>query len=883
MRRLLNFLRGVRLDEDIREEIEFHRAQSSGRFGNATAIQERVRDASTVRWLETLLQDVRYAFRQFRRAPVLVAVATLSLALGIGANTAVFTLINAVMRQWLPVQDPGRLALFYDGITAGTFGGKGGQAFRGDVFAYPDWRYLRAHLDSFESLCAFKQGTDRAVMHVPGNAEHGPHEVVDVHLVSGNYFSVLGVRAAAGRVLRDEDDRLNAGPAGVISYQFWKERFKRDSGVVGKTVVLNGIAVSIVGVAAPEFFGERIGWPPDFWIPLSLQPQMLQLESWLSTRDECWLNMMGRLKPGATLRSAEAALNVRLHQFFTEQAGAHASARVVRDIAEAHVTLKPGGGGISGLRLRYSQPLHILMAVAGLVLLIACANIATLLLARAAAREPEFLARLAVGASRGRLMRQVLTESILLALLSATVGIGFAWWSVKLLIVWMEVDSVVTVRPDAAVLAFTFVMSILTGVVFGIVPAIKCSGLELKPGAVIRSPKFGSAGALIVLQVSLSLVLLFSSGLLAHSLFALVQQDLGFQRENVLLVGTDARVADYQPNELAALYRELEDRMNAIPSVASASLARFSPVSGSVSSNNFALAGYTPQAGKDIRVFTVEVGPHFFDTLRIPVLLGRPIGALDTPASPEVAVVNETFVRMYLAGRNPLGQHISLHGSFHPPGAEIVGVVKDSKYYDLREKPQPMAYYALAQPRDGEFTYAREILLRTSHDAASIGPEVRRVMKRFSSKLPVLQVTTLEHQIDESIRQQRLIASLCSALGIMALVLASIGIYGTLSYSVARRTSEIGIRMAIGAQRAGVLWMVLQDCLVLIGAGVVLGLPMALMGTRWIKSLLFGVSAADPLAIGGAVLLIVLLALFAAYVPARRATKIDPVTALKYE
>lgn len=880
MRRLLNFLRGKRLDDDIREEMEFHRTQTTGTFGNVTAIQERVRDASTVIWLETLIHDVRYAIRQFGRAPVLVAVAILSLALGIGANTAVFTLINTVMAQWLPVQQPERLVLFYDGMRAGEHSGT---SFPGDSFSYSFWQYLTAHNEFFEGLCAFRQGNDSVVMHIPGKADNGPREAAAIHLVSGNYFPVLGVRPAIGRMLGEEDDRLTAPLVAVMSYRSWTQRFNRDSGLIGKRLVLNGLSVSIVGVAAPEFFGERIESPPDFWLPLSAQPAILHRGSLLAQKDMYWLNMMGRLKPGMTLRGAEAGVNVRIHQFFLNQAGSQASPAVRRAIKNVHVGLKPGGSGISGLRLRYSEPLHLLMAVVAVVLMVACANIATLLLARAAARQPEFLARLALGASRVRLLRQVLTESVLLSLLSALLGLAFAWWSVKLLMAWMRVDPVVAVKPDAAVLAFTLVVSLLTGIVFGIAPAIKSSGTDLRPGSTVRNARFGGASVLIVLQVSLSMVLLLGSALLARSLMELVRQNLGFQRENVLIIRTDPKLAEYRASELLPLYRELDGRMNAIPGVISASVAEYSPVSGSVSEENFSIQGYTPSKGSEMNVYNVKVGPHFFDALGIPIVLGRAIRERDTAASMPVAVVNETFVKMYLPGQDPLGKVFSHGEPFRPPGTEIVGVAKDTKYYDLRDQMKPMAYYSLWQASHGEFSYADEVLLRTSHEAVSIAPEARRVMKRISSKLPVLNITTLSHQVEESVQQQRLIAGLCGALGIVALVLASIGIYGTVAYSVARRTSEIGIRMAIGAPRGRVLWMVIRDSVACIALGMGLGLPMAFIGIRWIKSLLFGVSADDPLAIGTAVLLIVLMGMFAAYLPARRATKIDPMSALKYE
>ena len=559
LRRFLNLFRQKELADDIREELEFHRSQTTGRFGNATRIQEQMRDASILTWLETLLQDLRYGVRQLRKSPVLVTVAVLSLTLGIGANTAIFTLLNTVMLQNLPVRDPGRLVLYYDGVSTGVYSGDG---FSSNMLSFPLWEYLKAHNKSFIGMSAFRQGVDRVTMHIAEYSGSGPRERATAHLVSGNYFGVLGVNPAIGRVLRQSDDTPAANPVAVISYNFWRDRFRLDRNITGKVVVLNGTSFSIVGVAAREFFGERVESPPDFWVPLSFQPQMLQEKSWLSARDVNWLNMIGRLAPGDTLRSAEAALNVQVHRFNAELAGPHPTPETRRKMDNVYVSLKPGGSGISWLRFQYSEPLHLLMAVVGVVLLIACANIATLLLARDAARRPEFLARLALGASPLRLLRQVLTESILLSVIGGIAGALFAWWGVKMLTHLLQVSPVVKIRPDPLVLAFTVGISLLTGVIFGVIPAIRSSRIEPRPGNAFRPAgwgrkRIGSTQALIVLQVALTLTLLLSSGLLAHSLLALKRQDLGFKPEKVLLVKTDLRLAGYRNRRaISALSRD---------------------------------------------------------------------------------------------------------------------------------------------------------------------------------------------------------------------------------------------------------------------------------------------------------------------------------------
>jgi len=470
------------------------------------------------------------------------------------------------------------------------------------------------------------------------------------------------------------------------------------------------------------------------------------------------------------------------------------------------------------------------------VLLIACANIATLLLARASARRQEFSARLALGASPFRLMRQVLTESLLLSLIGGLAGTGFAWWSVKGLVLLLHVNSVVKVRPDTAVLAFTLTISLLTGLLFGIIPALQLSRLGRRPGTAVRSAdfrgaRFGNAHGLIVLQVALSFVLLLGAGLLARSLAALEFQNVGFERKNILVVHVDPHVAGYQKGELFPLYREIYERLNRIPGVISASMARYTPESGSSSSGSFGIENYTATPAEKMDLYRVEVGPRFFDTLGIPVLLGRTIGERDTPASPVVAVVNETFVKRYLPNQSPLGRRISLGSPFHAPGMEIVGVVADSKYYDLRDQAKPMAFLAAWQLQ-GDSAYVGDLLLRTTGGTSGIVPQVRQVLNSISNKLPVLGVVTLDHQVAQSLSQQKLMAGLSSAFGIVALLLAAIGIYGTLAYAVARRTTEIGIRMAVGAQRVTVLWMVLRESVLVTAAGLAAGSLPALRAAR---------------------------------------------------
>ena len=891
-----------RRDEDLSDEIEAHlamaahdrvergegkvEAEAAARreFGNRALVQEVTREMWRWGSLERLWQDIRFGLWTMRRSPGFTTVAVLSLALGIGANTAILTLIEAVMSQWLPVKDPARLVLFYDGINSGVYSGRG---YHSDIFSYPFWEFLKKSAGPFEDVCAFRQSNDRVAMHLAGASDSEPDERAEAHLVAGNYFRVLGVSAAIGRTLRLEDDAANAVPVAVISYRYWQDRFHSDSGVVGKSVVLNGTAFTLVGVAAREFFGERIRTAPDFWLPLAFQPQVLQRESWLAAQDVYWLNFMGRLKPGDTAQHAAAVVTAQLQQFFLAQAGTDVAPSTRRKIHEARIVLKPGGTGISGLRDLYSEPLHMLMAVVGIVLLIACANIATLLLARAAARRAEFMTRLALGAAPGRIMRQVLTESVLLSLTGGLAGIIFAWWSLKGLVVLLDINPVVKVRPDPAVLIFTLVITLLTGLLYGVIPAWRFSNMEARSMTLVRyaefgRSRFGSTQALIVVQVALSCVLLVGAGLLARSLLKLETQEMGFQDGQVLIVSIDPQMAGYQKNELFALYRELNERLNQIPGVVSASLARYTPESGNSSSGNFSIEGYTPSAGKEMNLYSVEVGPHFFETLRTPLLMGREIGERDTPSAPLAAVVNQKFVDTYFPGQSPLGKRFSNGSPLRPPIFEIVGVAANERFYDVRQQAEPMAYLAAWQAQ-GQSPYFGDLLIRTSADEASVVAAVRRALFAINKKLIVVNFTRLDHQVEESLAQQKLITDLSSVFGFIALLLAAIGIYGTVAYAVSRRTFEIGVRIALGAQRQNILAMILRESVVLTLVGVMVGLPLAFAAARWIKGFLFGVKAADPLAIAAAIVLIALVSLLAGYIPAARATKTGPAFALRYE
>ncbi len=839
-----------------------------------------------------LLQDVKYGLRMLLKSPGFTAVVVLSLGLGIGANTAIFTLIDAVMLKTLPVEKPEQLALFYNGPNEGMRVSRGGVGTGGrwDYYSYPLYEYLRDRNQFFQGLCAFRQGEDRLSVVVEG-APPGSSQKATDHLVSGNYFSVLGVNAILGRILSPEDDRPGARPAAVISYGYWKSEFGGDPKVVSKVADLNGTPFTIVGVTPPEFFGERVRKSPDFWLPIATQPQVMLHDSYLKDSGVYWLNLMGRLKQGATRQQAQAAATVQLRQFLAGLVGSDLSDHERKEIAKSYVELAPGGPGISGLRIDYSQPLHILMAFVALVLLIACANVANLLLSRAAARQKEISMRLALGAGRARLVRQLLTESLIMASLGGVVGALLASWGVRIMVAnFVGRTSPLNVQPDLRVLAFTLLVCALAAVLFGLAPALRSTRVDLVPALKANTAAAGAPGrrwslgkALVSLQAALSLLMLFGAGLFVRTLQKLEAEELGFNRQHVLLVSIDPRLAGYQPAQLAPFYRQLLDRVNALPGVRSASVAAYSPMSGTSSSSNIGVQGYTPPPGANMDVNVNVVGWKYFETAGMPMLLGREIGPQDTPASPKVAVVNATLAHDFFGKENPIGRRFGFGDDVkHSGDIEIVGVVADAKYRDVRQKGQRMIFLPVVQMKE-DAAYVSEIDVRTVGDPRAVASEVRGAIDEINSSLSVTNVTTLSEQVDHSLHEERTISELSSFFGLLALTLACVGLYGVMAYAVARRTSEIGIRMALGARSADVLWMVLREAMLLVLAGVAIGVPAALTASRLIASMLFGLTPWDPLTISAATLVLVAVAVLAGYLPARRASRVSPMVALRYE
>jgi predicted permease len=837
---------------------------------------------------DSLLQDIRYSWRGLRKRPAFTSVALVILALGIGANTAIFTLINAVVLKPLPVNKPEELVLFNDSPSEGTRTSDGDiQAGRWDIFSYATYRYFREHDRSFQELSAFRSGESRLSVRRADAQSGEAAQRASGHLVSGNYFTVLGVNAMQGRVLTNEDDSAAAQPAAVISNACWKQKLNGDADIVGKNMLLNGTAFTIVGIMPPDFFGTRVRRSPDYWLPLVFQPQIELRKSSIEDKNVYWLNLIGRLKPGIQMEQAQAGINMELQQFLTEQSGSQLNDESRLAIQGTYVSLASGARGLSGLRFFYSQALRMLMVIVVLVLLIACANVGNLLLSRAAARQAEISLRQALGASRGRLVRQLLTESLLLAVIGGVAGVILAQWGVSVLVSRLAATSPLDVKPDASVLLFTLGISLVSGVLFGIAPALRATKADLTSALKEKSTQgrkgsFNLGSVLVVAQVAVSLVLLVVAGLFARSLIKLQQEDLGFNRDNVLLASVDTRLAGYKPAELSALYRQLYDRLNTLPNVQSATLASYSPMAGTSTNSTVTVRGYTPNKGEDMNVSDILIGPGFGETLVVPLLMGREIGLQDTPTSARVAVVNQAFAKAFYPDQNPVGRRLTFEEDSDKDDFEIVGVIGDSKYNGAKAKADRTVYRPILQVQD-QLAFANVFELRTLGDPLGLSAGVRAAVAQVNDKLPILNMTSLRLQTDDALKQERLIAQLVSFFGLLGLLLSCVGLYGIMAHAVVRRTNEIGIRMALGAERRDITWMVLSESLLLVAVGLAVGLPASWGAAQLISNQLFGLRPSDPLTLLAAVTLLTIVAALAGYLPARKASRVNPLVALRYE
>jgi len=842
-------------------------------------------------------QDLRYALRQLRKSPGFTAVAILSLGLGIGANTAIFTLIDGLLLKSLPVHQPQQLVAFGIENGGGVVDGMGPGPL--DLFPYEFYRQIaQPPQEMFQGISGYASFPTTVSVKIgstgSGSAGAAASQAVS-HLVSGNFFKLLGAEPMLGRTIAPSDDTLGRDPVAVISYRYWQQVLSADASVVGKPIAINGTLFTVIGVMPPKFFGVEVNEDsPDMWLPLSLQTQVMLRPSLLGPHGLYWMHLMGRQQPGASLAQAQAWINAQLQQYMRDREGVQPASSRGQEIQRIFVPLLRGGRGISHLREQYSQPLNILMGAVALVLLIACANLANFLLARAAAREREISTRLALGATRGRIMRQILTEALLLSISGGALGLLLAFWGTRLLISFVvggAAHTPLAATPDLPVLSFTVAVAVITGVLFGIVPALRISKISTVPALNAGARTAVSAGGrsgrllpkvLVTTQVVVSLVLLAGAGLLVRTLRNLENQDFGFDRHNVLLVEFNAKFAGYKPAQLNGLYETMRARIDALPGVRSASVSGGPPISDASWDSPIFIEGQTAQPNQDLSTLLNRVGPRYFETMEIPLVRGRTFGADDTATSRKVVVVSQALADHIFPQGDAIGHRFKVADPSVIGEWEIVGIVRDAKYNGPREEQHRMAYLPVMQLTEDD-NYAYWLQVQTAQDPALVAGEVRSALAAIDSNLPILEVKTISEQVDERMDNERFISQLSSFFSLLALLLACIGLYGVMNYDVARRTNEIGVRMALGAQTNGVLWLVLKESMILLAIGIAIGIPAALAASRLLQSQLFGLSAHDPMTFTIAIFSVAVVVLLAAYFPALRATKVDPMVALRYE
>lgn len=845
-------------------------------LSSSDQVKEEVRQAWTGAGIETSIRDTRYALRVLRKNPAFAAVAILSLGLGLGANTAIFSLVNTVILKSLPVKDPGRL--YFIDNSGGKSGGSSGPP-------YPCYELLRDNNHYFSGITAFDGDRFKVTI-------DGVQQQIAGQYASGSYFEVLGVGAVLGRVLTPADDSVigRGGPDGgvaVISYALWDRRFGRSPAVLGKTIQVGTNWVTIVGVTSPGFNGLSVGAPVDVTIPMMLATNNLRSKgSW-------WFSVAGRLKEESSVEQARAELD-RYFQGYMEEAGMKGNQKYFNGIA-----LVPAAKGLDTLRRTFSKPLLIVMAIVGLVMLIGCANVANLLLARASARRDEIALRLAIGASRTRLIRQLLTEGLLLVGAAALMGILFAEWGVAGLVkMFAGIRGRIILEPhfDARVVAFMAGLALVTALLFSIAPALYAVRTDAaKPRGTGRiSPggsPFGAGNLLVVIQIMLSVVLLCGAALFLRSLRNLTHLDAGFRREGVLTMRVDATLPKSAPKRdkeaeeeharIGRMWEALLEPVRVLPQVAAASVSTLSPMNGIDRGILMDVSGELARPERDRGIHINQVTAGYFDTLGLGLLAGRLFVPGDQANSPKVAILNETAVRSAFQGSNPVGRRVNFPGQRISVDYEVVGVVRDAKYGNLRKAPEPMVYVPIEQAIDP--LSGVTIAVRARGNAAGVLPVISRRMREVVPGGFITSIATVEQQVEESLLEERLISILATLFGGLALLLAGIGLYGMISYTVIRRTREIGVRIAIGAQRSTVMWLVLRNTLALAGAGIALGIPLVFLVKKYIESELFGLTAGDPVAIGSTSLLLLSVALAAGSWPAWRAARVDPMVSLRQE
>jgi len=848
-------------------------------FGGMEHVKEEYRDSRGVTFIETLLQDIRYGLRILGRTPAITSVAILSLALGIGANTAIFSLINTLTLRMLPVERPQELAEL----------GRQNPKYPGEPspsFTNPLWEQIRDHQDVFSGVFAWS-GTRFDL------SSGGAVQYANGLFVSGDYFRTLGVQPVAGRLIDTADDRRGCPGLAILSYGFWQEHFAGAQSALGGTISLDHHLFQIGGVSAPGFYGVEIGKKFDVAVPVCSAAIFDGKESRMDHRSWWWLGIIGRIKPGLKPQQLNSRLSMLSPEIFSGALPQDWNAEGQKNFLKMTLAAKAASTGTSYLRRQFGEPLNILMGVVGLVLLIACANIASLMLARAAARNKEIAVRKALGASRVRLIRQLLTECILLSSAGGFLGILFAQWGTALLVRYISTGRntvFLDLSLDVRVLGFTALAAIFTGTLFGVLPAIRSTRVSLSSAMKgnqaeesDRRVRFRPGKWIVAAQVALSLVLLVTAGLFLRSFVKLNTLDVGFDRNNVLLVHANLKTANIFPAQRPAIFEDIENRLRSLPGVVSVSRSEMTPISGFVWNNLLHVDTRNAPTGDDALVYFNFISPSYFRTMRSPVLAGRGFGDSDTRTAPHVAIVNQALARKFFPGLNPIGK--TLHEDPPKPGEPspayvIVGVVKDAKYESLREEAIPTAFFPITQipEHDEEETFE----VRSQPQPAVLIPGVQETIGMINKEIP-LEFQTLARQVDDSLVQERLLATLSGFFGGLAMLLALIGLYGALSYLVTLRGTEFGIRMALGALPQSILGMVMRDVAVVLIGGVGAGVCLSLLAVRVLQKMLFGLSPHDPATMVAAIGLLSAVALVAGYLPARRAMRVDPMVALRYE
>jgi predicted permease len=852
--------------------------------------------------MANLWQDLRFSLRLLAKNPGFTLIAVLTLALGIGANTAIFSVLDSVLLRSLPVLHPEQLVTLSDPDEHGSsFGSEGGDR---SLLAYSEFEHFRDHNEIFSGIFAADSSLPQLEVTIPDSSSNtrAQKESARVRLVSGDYFATLGVTPAAGTFFTPEVDRARAGsPIAVVSFAFWKQRFALDPRVLGKTIQIRETSFQIVGVTPPGFFGETVGASPDLWIPMMMQDSIYPGRDLLSpakdlTNMHIWLQVIARLKPGVTPEQAKASVNVVFKNLLESKVGASISADERLHALDQRINLQPAARGSSVLREHFGQPLKILMALVVLVLLIACANVANLLLARGAARQREFAMRIAIGAGRARLIRQLLTEGLLLAMSGAVAGLLLAQWADALLLRMVSgtasgnPSTYLDLQPDGRMLGFTLGVTLLTTLLFALIPSLYSTRLDLTP--VLKSSPAGmprdvshrripAGKILVVTQVAVSVILLVSAGLFVRSLSKLSAVSLGYNRENLILFRVDAGATSFKGPAVMRFHQALLEHLSAIPGVGGVTLSSDGLFSHSDSADPIAVEGYTAKSGQEIHSRMDHIGPGYFSTVGISVLYGREIGLQDSGNAPRVGLVNQAFVQSFFANTNPIGKHVTDTYPGNPGVVEIVGVVADAKYNSLREKSQPRLYVPFFNPLWEHSFAVYEI--RTYANAGSIGALLRQAVQQVNASVLPIEIHTMSGLVDESLQTDHFIKQLASAFSLLALLLAAIGLYGLMAYTVSRRTRDIGIRLALGAEQGNILWQVLRETLALVLVGIIIGVPCALGGAHLVHSMLFGLGFADPVTILFAATLLTIVAALAGFLPAWRASQVDPMVALRYE